>query len=634
MQKKNLSLIPLFLLITGLLVVFIVTRPGDVPEDSLATEVSLTIFPTAAAPTEVVDEQALLRYAAGDVLQIHEIQGAGHQSSFTRKPVPFVTGIVTVKRADGFYMQSGQPDENELTSEGIFVYLNKPPKLEIGDLVYVNGTVTEFYPGGIETGNLSITQIGEADYGVISRNNPLPQPVVLGQGGRTLPNAVIDDDRLQEFELTDGLDFFESLEGMLVQINNAVAVAPTTAYKEIAVLADLGKDASGRNERGGITINAADFNPERIILDDSLASLPEVKTGELLDSPIVGVVDYSFGNFKIQVLQRVKGDKSGVEKEIAADSAAGELTVATYNVENLDGQDSEKRFELLGYQIVHHLKSPDIVAFQEIQDNDGAQNSADTSADQTYQKISDAIESAGGPAYTAIDIAPLPNKDGGEPGGNIRVGFMYRVDRGLELVERTLGTPEEAVQVTADGGSVGLSVNPGRIDPLNYAFVDSRKPVVVEFLYNKKKLFIINNHWNSKGGDTPLFGAIQPPRLESETQRKKQADVVTAFINEIMAVDKNAMVMVVGDLNDFYFSPPVLRLEDAEMLNLFNRLEPNERYTYIYDGNSQVLDNVLVSPALNESVNWFDVIHINAEFPYRERFSDHDPVLVRFDFMQ
>ncbi len=385
---------------------------------------------------------------------------------------------------------------------------------------------------------------------------------------------------------------------------------------------------------GGLRLARRTFNPERIILDDSLASLPEVKTGEKLESPIIGVVDYSFGNFKIQVLNRIKGDKSGVEKEFATDEVKNELTVVTYNVENLDARDSEKRFELLADQIVNNLKSPDIIALQEIQDNNGALNTDNSSADLTYQKIIDAIVKAGGPVYQAVDIAPEPNKDGGEPGGNIRVGFLFREDTGIELISKPTGSAKEAVNVIDESGFAGLSVNPGRIDPLNYAFVDSRKPVVVEFLYNGKKLFIINNHWNSKGGDTPLFGSIQPPRLDSERQRNKQAAVVKEFIEKVMTMEKDALILLVGDLNDFYFANPVRMLEDAKMLNLQLRLDSAERYSYIYDGNSQVLDNMLVSPALSDYITEFDIIHINSEFPYRERFSDHDPVMVRFDFMR
>ena len=62
---------------------------------------------------------------------------------------------------------------------------------------------------------------------------------------------------------------------------------------------------------------------------------------------------------------------------------------------------------------------------------------------------------------------------------------------------------------------------------------------------------MIANHFNSKGGDQPLFGATQPPLLASEPQRIQQAQVVGAFVAEILALAPSERVVVLGDLNDF-----------------------------------------------------------------------------------
>ena len=49
---------------------------------------------------------------------------------------------------------------------------------------------------------------------------------------------------------------------------------------------------------------------------------------------------------------------------------------------------------------------------------------------------------------------------------------------------------------------------------------NSRKPLAAEFRYRGKPLFVIGNHFNSKGGDDPTFGRFQPPRRRSsEVQR-------------------------------------------------------------------------------------------------------------------
>ena len=58
---------------------------------------------------------------------------------------------------------------------------------------------------------------------------------------------------------------------------------------------------------------------------------------------------------------------------------------------------------------------------------------------------------------------------------------------------------------------------------------------------------------------------------------------------------------------------------------LMDLLPANQRYSYIFDGNSQVLDHILVSPAIKGYS--YGVVHINAEFS--DQASDHDPQIMR-----
>jgi hypothetical protein len=42
------------------------------------------------------------------------------------------------------------------------------------------------------------------------------------------------------------------------------------------------------------------MNPERILVDDTIiTSEPKVDTGSIFDAPIIGVIDYTIGNFKL-----------------------------------------------------------------------------------------------------------------------------------------------------------------------------------------------------------------------------------------------------------------------------------------------------------------------------------------------
>jgi len=80
--------------------------------------------------------------------------------------------------------------------------------------------------------------------------------------------------------------------------------------------------------------------------------------------------------------------------------------------------------------------------------------------------------------------------------------------------------------VVKDHGKVHLTQSPGRVDPTNEAWTDSRKPLAGEFVFQGRTVFIIANHFNSKGGDQPTHGRYQPPTRSSEVQRQKQATVL------------------------------------------------------------------------------------------------------------
>jgi len=564
---------------------------------------------------------------------IAEIQGAGHFSPYEGDTVENVQGVVTALRGDGYYIQSLQPDNNLATSEGLLVFTKYPPRVKVGDLVLVSGEIDEFYASGAEAGYLPITELVQSEFTVLSSDQAVPEPVIIGQGGRTPPNKIIDNDSLDVFDPDeDGIDFYESMESMLVQVNDALAVGPSSAYKEIPIVVDGGENAGLLSAAGALVIQKDDYNPERILLDDSLRSLPLVMTGDYSIDPIVGILDYTFGAFKLQPLKKPTFTSGGFEPEIAVPASDDELSVATFNVENLDPLDLPERFETLANQIVNHLQSPDLITLVEIQDNNGPGMNDEVDASQTYQMIVDAVIAAGGPVYQFRDIAPKPNRDGGESGGNIRVGFLFRTDRGLTFVDRAGGDAITAVEWVQDATGTHLSFSPGRVDPTNSAFLESRKPLVGEFVFRGQTIFVVANHLNSKGGDTALFGEFQPPLLTSETQRVKQAQVLNDFVAELLRLDPQANILVTGDLNDFQFSNPLVTLMGNELTNLVTVLPAEEQYTYVYEGNAQVLDHILASPNMYRNLNDIDIVHVNALLYGSERLGDHDPVLARFVF--
>ena len=283
-----------------------------------------------------------------------------------------------------------------------------------------------------------------------------------------------------------------------------------------------------------------------------------------------------------------------------------------------------------------HLTAPDLVCVQEVQDNTGPTNDGTVDASATWNAVTSAISTAGEPSYQYRQIDPVNNADGGEPGGNIRQGFLFRTDRGLSFVDRAGGTSTASTSVVSGTSGPQLTYSPGRINPTSTAFSSSRKPLAGEFTYNGKTLFVLANHFNSKGGDQPLLGHWQPPVRSSETQRAQQAAIVGDFVTQIESLDAQAHIVVCGDLNDYEFSDTLNTLKSGGRLeNLTDRLTANARYTYVYDGNAQTLDHILVSPGLAARTTITNKpVHVNAEYLVANRLSDHDPQWARLSFVK
>lgn len=567
--------------------------------------------------------------------RIHDVQGAGHLSSYSS--VTGLPGVVTAKSTTGFWMQDPCPDSNVATSEGILVYTSSAPTVVVGDSVTVSGTVAEFRPGGATgTSNLTTTEITAPSITKVASGVALPAATLVGSGGRVPPGSVIEDDATGNVETsgtfdpaTDGIDFWESLEGMRVSIATPQVVGPTkTAYGETPVV-PVGSGT--RTTRGGIVMTATDPNPERVVLDSSLVAVPAANVGDSYAGTVTGVVDYGFGNFHLKATASPTLVPGAITPEVTTTPTATQLTTATFNVENLDPTDPQTKFDGLAGQIVSNLKSPDLLAIEEIQDNNGATDNGVVAADQTIGKLTAAISAAGGPSYSSRQINPVNDADGGEPGGNIRVVFLFRTDRGLAFVDRGTPSSTTGTAVTGTGTSTHLTISPGRVSPTDAAWDATRKPLAGEFTWNGSTFFAVANHFSSKGGDDPLFGKLQPPTQSSATKRHSQATLVRSFVSSLLGADPNAKVVVMGDLNDYDFSQTADILVGSgatALTDLPRTLITAERYTYVYEGNSQVLDHILVSPGFVAGGYSYDVVHVNSEFSTQQ--SDHDPQVVRF----
>lgn len=564
---------------------------------------------------------------------IEEIQGEDHYSPYTGASVAGVTGVIThFYNTANFFIQTTTPDNNPATAEGIMVnFANAKSTYSVGDVVTVNGLVQEHYYEGYSDSrqtDLPITRIANASL-VKTGTAELPAPIQMGVD-RVAPTKIIDNDQLTSFDVNeDGIDFWESLEGMRVSVPNAQILGPQN-YGEVIV---VNTEATNNtlNLLGGINISSDDYNPERVILDIDDENFV-TKSGDRFTTAPVGVVGYGFGNYKVftsvdQLPELIESEHPDETTKIEA--AEEKLTVASYNVENFSAnseQTPDEKVAKIADSFVTKMKSPDIITLVEVQDNDGATASDTTDASQSYERLIAAIQAAGGPTYSYTDIAPEYNKDGGQPGGNIRVGYLYNPSR-VQLAEGTKGTATEGAQWT-DSGS--LTLNPGRI--LDLPQENTRKPIAAEFIFNGEKVVVIGAHLNSKGGDQGLFGKNQPPVLGSEPERIELATMINDFVERGLAKDPDLNVVVAGDMNDFEFTPALTALKGDSLVNMIEQVPVEDRFTYYYQGNNQVLDHILVTKNLLAKTV-VDILHVNAnKMEAHGRASDHDAVLIQVDF--
>ncbi|UFQ14932.1 MULTISPECIES: endonuclease/exonuclease/phosphatase family protein [Streptomyces] len=581
--------------------------------------------------------------ASADEVRVHDIQGTTRLSPLAGQRVTDVRGIVTGVRghgSKGFWIQDTEADGDPATSEGVFVYTGSAAlTVKPGDAVRVSGTVGEYVPGGTKSGNQSLTQITGPTVTVESSGNALPAPVRIDAKSVPARYAPAGDpaqdgsvNGLPLKPRTYALDLYESLEGMNVRVGSSRVVGATDAYHELWVTV---KPRENRNRRGGTVYGSYDAQNGGRLQIQQLAPVserpfPKANVGDVLKGGAEGPLDFNqFGGYTLVARELGEVRDKGLVREKTRRQAQRELAVATYNVENLDPTDPQEKFDALAGAVVTNLASPDILALEEIQDDNGAKNDGTVSAGATLQKFTDAIVAAGGPRYAWRTIDPVNNKDGGEPGGNIRQVFLFNPKR-VSFTERAGGDATTATEVVRSGKRAALSHSPGRIDPQNAAWANSRKPLAGEFVFRGRTVFVIANHFGSKGGDEGLTSHHQPPVRSSEAQRLKQAQAVNGFVKDIRAVQRDADVVVLGDINDFEFSATTKALQDGGALYpAVKSLPKSERYSYVYQGNSQVLDQILTSPGVGDEDDFsYDSVHINAEFT--EQNSDHDPQVLRF----
>jgi hypothetical protein len=395
---------------------------------------------------------------------------------------------------------------------------------------------------------------------------------------------------------------------MLVGVEaGATFIAPSNPFGDYVVLPKGVEDAI-RTRDGGVLIdpdNPLRWFPGFRILDPELA--PIVNVGAVLESDVVGPLNYRSAAYQIAAEGPIAVSNSTVLPSVTSfESSPSRLAILTLNGFNLDvqvedprlvsdpGRDvdddvGDGRFRSLARAIVDQAHSPDLIALQEIQDSDGAEQSEVVKATATYRTLIQAVLAAGGPCYQGVDIAPENNADGGQPGGNIRNGFLYDSAR-LELIEGSLR----------------------RLGEAELAFEESRK--VLEGTFRKRasglEITVLNVHLASKRHQRGVFSAELPGFDPRATLRVDQARFVRQRLLKLESEGRR--YYVTGDFNDFEFSETLDALLGDESVNLASRLPPEERYDYNHRGRSQVLMHGIVAKKDADSgLAHYEILHGN-----------------------
>lgn len=547
-------------------------------------------------------------------IPIHEVQGSGLRSSYEGESVT-VFGVVTGLTSSSFYLQDRNGDNDNSTSDGILVYHGSTSvSVQVGDYISVTGTVEEYKPSSAPDAQ-PITELTSPTIVTFSTGNILPDPVVIGPSGRLPPTSSIPD----------GISFYESLEFMRVIVEDPVMIGLKNTFGEYWTAVGNGSSATGYSGRGTLVIAENDFNPERVQIDYNSATLsefpaPDAEVGDILSS-VTGIVAYAFGNYEVVATEPFTVTRGPLTRQVRkiGPKRKSRLSIASINVLNLDPSDTDQ-FSKIAEIVVINLKKPDVIALQEIQDNDGPDNTDVTSASMTLAMLIAEIQNVGGPVYEYIDNEFIgDDTNGGQPGGNIRVAYLYRSNR---------------IRITATEPVVDPTDQ--QTNPDN-PFYNSRPPLAISFKSRgklpKESFLLVNVHFSSKGGSAPVFGTRQPfSELQDDPTVNSDVDERTAQATAVRDYLMNSSVsnqIVVGDFNEFQFNVPVTTLAGDDMTILMNTLPRLEQYSYIFEGNAQALDQAVVSKNLASRV-LFEAVHCNSEF--EDGASDHDPLIVAINF--
>lgn len=586
---------------------------------------------------------------------IHEIQGNGQVSPFNGQLVR-TRGIVTARKGNGFFLQTpdSDADGDPATSEGIFVFTAVAPPVPaatVGNYVEVNGTAQEFIPGS-DAASPPFTEITGPAVSSLTTGNPLPVEMVITAADT---NPVGSLDQLEKYEaMRVRVDSLTTSSPTLGSVNepNATGSSNGVFYGVITGMArpfrEPGIGVLDPLPAGSpCCVPRWDANPELLRVDSdgqTGAILLEVTSGATV-SNLVGVLDFGFRTYTILPDPGSLPSVTGLATAAALPApGTNEFTVSSMNLERffdtvndpgvgdpvLTATAFANRLNKLSLAIRNVMNSPDVIGVEEVENL------------STLQAIASKLNAdtvTGG----AADPGYLAYLEEGNDIGGIDVGFLVKASRVV-------------VNNVTQVGKNDTYINPNNGLP---ELLNDRPPLVLEATIlstvgpNLPVTVIVNHLRSLNGVDDPVDGN------RVRTKRGMQAEFLANYVQQRQAANANEEIIVVGDFNAFQFNDGYVDgigtiqgtptaadevvfassdLVNPDLMNLLGQAAADERYSYVFDGNAQVLDHVMVTGNIFQRLNRFDYARNNADFPESlrsnaarsERYSDHDHPVAYF----
>ena len=641
---------------------------GDTAQESDET---LTLDVVNVTGADLGDGQGIGTIRNDDfvVTPIHDIQGNGATSPLVNQFVT-LTGVVTGRKGNGFFVQASdaEADADPLTSEGVFVFTGgtPPAAAAVGNRVRVRGTVFEFVPPS-DPAQRPLTEIGGSPtVALLAVGQAMPAPVII-TADMTQPGG--------------GFDQLEAFEGMRATVPSLTTIAPTegsaTPYNATgsvngilqAVVTGVARPfrEAGIDVRDAIPGGAGaqpiprwDGNPEILTVDsDTLGGVAyqlNLPSGSVIEG-LTGPLDYGFRRYTLHRDPAVAINViPGPGPRAARMPAGNEFTVAGYNLErffdnindaNVDDSVAtaaayQKRLQKASLGIRDYLHAPDVLVAIEVEKIEVLQALADRiNADAVAAGEAD-------PQYVAYLL------EGNDVGG---------IDTGMLVKTAAVGAGIPRVEVVAlnqigkdttweqpDGTPGILNDRPPLALDAIVHYADGRAfPITVIGVHQRS---LIDSELDTAGGD------------RVRRKRQRQAEFLADYIQQRQLASPQTRIVTLGDFNAFAFNDgladtmgvvsgtPTLDeqtivpgdgadLVNPDLVNLGELAPPTERYSFVFDGNAQTLDHVLVNEELIVTTRTAAIDHarINADFTETNRSdattptrtADHDPVVAYFD---